>query len=194
MGREAEELVPKTGLAGLQVTHQTDEEGLLCGQIEDPLVVFFPRAGFDDDGGGDAQGFGQCAEVSGEDSAVQHGIVFGGPWDALWPGGVVEVGVCVDDALGCVTANTSCRKDRGEGGGSGAGANEIPSGHHALTLPQGLSGGNSRSEAGSVPQIYTKGGTLYYKRVPERAPRDRSCARRKARGRTGFRAVREGVG
>ena len=144
MGREAEELVPKAGLAGLQVTHQTDEEGVLCGQIEDPLVVFFPGAGFDDDGGGDAQGFGQCAEVSGEDSAVQHGIVFGGPWNALWPGGVVEVCVCVDDALGCVTANTSCRKDRGEGGGSGAGADEIPSGHHVLKLPQGLSGGNSK--------------------------------------------------
>ena len=50
------------------------------------------------------------------------------------------------------------------------------------------------NEAGSVPQIYTKGDTLYYKRVPERAPRERSCARRKAWGRTSFRALREGKG
>jgi len=147
MGSEAEELVSEPGLAGFQVAHQTDEERVLCGQIEDPLVVFFPGTGFDHHGGGDTQGFGQCAEVSGEDSAVQHGIVFGWPWDALWPAGVVEVGVSIDDALGGGAANTSCRKDRGEGGGSGCGADEIPSGHHGVTLPQGLSGGNSRSGA-----------------------------------------------
>jgi hypothetical protein len=74
--------------------------------------------------------------------------------------------------------------------------------------------------AGSVPHIYTKGATLYYSDAivigpvtgcPEAirwgngksralgwmrlgVPRERSCARREARGRMGFRAVRDGNG
>ena len=48
--------------------------------------------------------------------------------------------------------------------------------------------------AGSVSPIYTKSATIYYSDVVLVALRQRSCARRKARGRRSFRALREGVG
>ena len=56
-------------------------------------------------------------------------------------------------------------------------------------LPR-LPEGHHRSGSGSVPPIYTKGATLYYNGVLERAPRERSCARRKTPGGGGDFALR----
>jgi hypothetical protein len=43
-----------------------------------------------------------------------------------------------------------------------------------------------RNGSGSVPPIYTKGGTPYYNGVLERAPLNRSCTRRKTLGKGAF--------
>ena len=53
---------------------------------------------------------------------------------------------------------------------------------------------SARIALGSVPPIYTKGVTAYYIDVLQWFQRERSCARRKALGRWGHRAVREGLG
>jgi hypothetical protein len=71
VGGEAEELVSELGPTGFEVADESQEKGVLGSQVQDPLVVFFPGAGFDDDCSGDSERFSEGSEVAGQHSAVE---------------------------------------------------------------------------------------------------------------------------
>jgi hypothetical protein len=71
VGREADQLVSEPRPTGFQVADEPQEKGVLGGQVQDPLVVFFPGAGFHDDRAGDSERFSEGAEVAGQYPAVE---------------------------------------------------------------------------------------------------------------------------
>ena len=75
-----------------QMADEPDDEGIVGGKVENPLVVFQPGAGLDHDGARHRSGFGQGAVFGRQDFAVENLLLAPGPGDALRPGGVVEMG------------------------------------------------------------------------------------------------------
>ena len=71
MGGEPIQVFGELLVVRVQVAHQTQESGLVVGQIQDPLVVFNPFAALDHDAAVDAGGNGALEP-------------------AVRPGGVVE--------------------------------------------------------------------------------------------------------
>ena len=81
----------------IDVTDKTDDSGLIDGQIQNPLVVFKPSASLDDDRPGHAFGGRQFAVVFGQDGSIKPCFIFRRPGYALRTGGIVEMGVRIDN-------------------------------------------------------------------------------------------------
>ena len=82
---------------GIDVPHQADDPGIGGGEVEHPLVVLQPGAGLDDDGSGHPLGDGELAVVLRQHGAVEESVAGSRPGHSLGAGGVVEVGVGIDD-------------------------------------------------------------------------------------------------
>lgn len=82
------------------MTDKTLDERLGAREVENPFIVFNPRTRLDDDGAGDAQRLGDGFKLGGEDRAVEKRVILSGKGNALRAGGIVEVGVRIDNAAG----------------------------------------------------------------------------------------------
>ena len=92
------------GVVRLDLPHEADDRISASGtagvgrQVQDPLIVFQPRASIDHDSLRDAVWSGHLEELLGEGSAVQHFVVRCGPSHPGRTGGIEEMGVSVDNA------------------------------------------------------------------------------------------------
>ncbi len=82
---------------GIDVTDEADNPGLVDGQIQNPLVVFKQSASLDDDRPDHAFGGRQFAVVLGQDRSIEPCFIFRRPGYALRTGGIVEMGVRIDN-------------------------------------------------------------------------------------------------
>ena len=94
---EAVELLAEAGVGGLEMADRADDDGVVLGDVEDPLRVFDERAGFDLDRAADAERLGEGAVARRQRGLVQRRVVFGRPRHAAGTGGVEEMNVRVDD-------------------------------------------------------------------------------------------------
>src|SRR5437763_435648 len=88
---KAFEMLPEVRPAWLQVTDHTDDDRVLCGNVQNPLVVLDPGAAFDYNRSNDAESLGDPAIALRQRRPVQDGVVFGGPGNALRTCRVEEV-------------------------------------------------------------------------------------------------------
>ena len=93
------QIASKIRIGRFEMSNETDDERFICRQIENPLVIFNPLACFNDYCAGYAFRHGQCFVVVGQDGAVKHLVIRIRPRHSLWPGGFVEMRMCINNHL-----------------------------------------------------------------------------------------------
>ena len=84
-------------MTGFQVSNRADDDRVLCGHVQDPLIVLQPGARFDLDGAHDAETFGNFAISAGQSRLVEYGVPLVGPRYALGTGRIEEMNVRIED-------------------------------------------------------------------------------------------------
>ena len=140
--REAFQLRRKFRPSRFDIAHQANQRFVAGREVEHPLVVFEPRAGFDHHRAGDAEGLGELAEFLRQHGPVQDRVILRWPRHTLRSRGIVEVRVCVDDARRihgrCRATRSQCRNPEGRGGEKFAARAIV--GHAPMMRPPPLSG------------------------------------------------------
>src|SRR5262245_60167735 len=104
--------------ADRQISNEANDERVARGEVEHPLVVFQPRAGFYDHRTRDGLWHWQGAVILGQHRTIEQFVVAGWPRHALGASWVIEMSVSVDHGE---TFRSSCRlRGRGPEGGAPA--------------------------------------------------------------------------
>ena len=95
---EAFQLRRELRATGLYVAHDATNARMILREVEHPLIVVEPRAGFDHHGASDAMRLRELQEFLRINGTVKHSIAFGWPRHALRTRGIIKVRVRVEDS------------------------------------------------------------------------------------------------
>lgn len=91
------QIASEMGIVGFKMSDEPDDERFFRRQIKYPLVILNPLACFNDYGAGDTFWHGECFVVVGHHGSVKDFVVWIWPRHTLWPGGFVEMCMCINN-------------------------------------------------------------------------------------------------